>query len=124
MMRYQAKLERKQMVLFRIVDIGTDLFAMAAACSRATMLARKGDPNALDLADLFCREARLRIADRFRNFYGKNDAALYRTAQNVLKGEYTWLERGIVGLPEWPPEPTVIDPARATLEAEAAGVGD
>src|SRR5947199_5413164 len=63
MMRFQAKLERKQMVLFRIVDIGTDLFAMAASISYATMLAKKGGEtkNAMDLADLFCREARRRI---------------------------------------------------------------
>src|SRR5207237_6212367 len=48
MMRYQAKLERKQMVLFRIVDIGTDLFAMASSISYATMLAKKGQKNAID----------------------------------------------------------------------------
>src|SRR5258708_32941850 len=57
MMRYQAKLERKQMVLFRIVDIGTDLFAMSAAISYATMLAKKGQKNAVDLAAEDIREA-------------------------------------------------------------------
>src|SRR5947199_7266437 len=70
MMRFQAKLERKQMVLFRIVHIGTDLFAMAAAISYATMLAKKGGAekqNAVDLADVFCREARMRIDANFHN---------------------------------------------------------
>src|SRR5438132_8869391 len=56
MMRFQAKLERKQMVLFRLVDIGTDLFAMSAAVSFATMLAKQGHENAVDLADVFCKE--------------------------------------------------------------------
>src|SRR5438445_1949533 len=65
MMRYQAKLERKQMVLFRIVDIGTDLFAMSAAISYATMLAKQGHENAVDLADVFCKEARMRIDFNF-----------------------------------------------------------
>ncbi|MEJ7811172.1 MAG: acyl-CoA dehydrogenase family protein [Gemmatimonadaceae bacterium] len=124
MVRLGPKLERRQMVLFRAVDVGAELFAMAAACTRAQMLVRKGDPNALDLADLFCREARLRIEDHFRNLFGENDAALYRVAMNVLKGEYAWLERGIVPLPEWPPQPTRVDPKRVTLEKEAVGVGD
>jgi hypothetical protein len=80
------------------VDIGAELFAMAATCSRAHMLARQGDENARDLADVFCREARVRIADHFRHLFGPNDGALYRLSQRVLKGEYTWLEEGIVGL--------------------------
>jgi alkylation response protein AidB-like acyl-CoA dehydrogenase len=98
MVRLGSKLERRQMVLFRAVDIGAELFAMAATCSRAHMLARQGDENARDLADVFCREARVRIADHFRHLFGPNDGALYRLSQRVLKGEYTWLEEGIVGL--------------------------
>ena len=38
--RWQAKLEYKQAFLGRIVDIGAELFAMAACCSRAEMLLR------------------------------------------------------------------------------------
>src|SRR5947209_5097331 len=77
MMRYQAKLERKQMVLFRIVDIGTDLFAMSAAISYATMLSKKGgaQENAMDLADVFCSEARLRIETNFRQLFENHDEA-------------------------------------------------
>ncbi|MBX6331716.1 MAG: acyl-CoA dehydrogenase family protein [Gemmatimonadaceae bacterium] len=96
MVRLGPKLERRQMVLFRAVDVGAELFAMAATCSRALMLARAGDANAMDLADVFCREARLRIADHFRNLFGPNDGSLYRIAQRVLAGEYAWLEAGIV----------------------------
>jgi alkylation response protein AidB-like acyl-CoA dehydrogenase len=98
MVRLGPKLEKRQMVLFRAVDIGAELFAMAATCSRAQMLAERGDKNAILLADLFCREARLRVSDLFANMYGKNDGALYKTAQRVLNGEFEWLERGTIGL--------------------------
>jgi hypothetical protein len=96
MMRYQAKLERKQMVLFRIVDIGTDLFAMSAAISYATMLAKKGQKNAVDLADVFCREARMRIDANFNNLFTDHDDAAYRLVLKLLKGEYDWFKGEMV----------------------------
>jgi alkylation response protein AidB-like acyl-CoA dehydrogenase len=96
MMRFQAKLERKQMVLFRIVDIGTDLFAMASAISYATMLAKKGNQNALELADLFCREARTRIDQNFRTLFDNHDELAYKVVQKMMKGEFEWLEGTLV----------------------------
>jgi hypothetical protein len=96
MMRYQAKLERKQMVLFRIVDIGTDLFAMSATISYATMLAKKGQKNALDLADVFCHEARKRIENHFRTLFDNYDEKEYRVVQSLMKGEYDWLQGQLV----------------------------
>ncbi len=98
MVRLGPKLEQRQMVLFRAVDIGAELFAMSATCSRARMLASHGSANATELANVFCREARLRIADHFRNLFGPNDASLYRLSQGVMKGEYEWLEEGIVAM--------------------------
>ncbi len=98
MVRFGPKLERRQMVLFRAVDIGAELFAMSAACVRAQMLARAGQPQAIVLADAFCRGARERVAIRFHQLFGPNDPALYRLSQQVLAGEHTWLEQGIVGM--------------------------
>lgn len=98
MARFGPKLERRQMVLFRGVDIGADLFAMTAACVRAQMLAKQGNTEAIELADLFCREARQRIKVNFKRFYGSNDGAIYKVAQHVLAGQHQWLEQGIVGV--------------------------
>jgi alkylation response protein AidB-like acyl-CoA dehydrogenase len=100
MARFGPKLERRQMVLFRGVDIGADLFAMTAACVRAQMLAQQGNTEATELADLFCREARQRIKTNFQRFYGKHDAAIYKVSQHVLDGRHAWLEQGIVGIME------------------------
>ena len=102
MVRLGPKLEQRQMVLFRAVDIGAELFAMSAVCSRAQMLSGRGNSNAVELADVFCRESRLRIANHFRNLFGPTDASLYRLSQGVLKGDYEWLEEGIVRMEgEW-----------------------
>jgi alkylation response protein AidB-like acyl-CoA dehydrogenase len=95
MVRYGPKLERKQAVLFRAVDIGAELFAMSSACSRAMMLSKGGQKEAIALADTFCREAELRIDEHFRNFYGPNDENMYKLAMSVLRGEHAWLEQGI-----------------------------
>src|SRR3982751_5921247 len=43
MVRLGPKLERRQLVLFRAVDIGAELFAMTASCVRAQALGREGN---------------------------------------------------------------------------------
>ena len=94
--RFGPALETKQMVLFRAVDIGAELYAMSATITRAKMLAGQGNTKAMDVADVFCRESRDRIDASFRALYGRHDGKLYRLAQSVMKGEHAWLEQGIV----------------------------
>jgi hypothetical protein len=96
MVRLGPKLERRQLVLFRAVDIGAELFAMSAACVRADKLAKEGNAQANALADLFCRAARRRIERLFDDFYGQYDNEMYRVAQQVMRGEHAWMETGII----------------------------
>jgi alkylation response protein AidB-like acyl-CoA dehydrogenase len=103
MVRFGPKLEKRQMVLFRAVDIGAELFAISAACVRARMLDERGDDRAMELAEVFCREARLRIERSFDDLFGRNDRALYKLAQRVLAGEHAWLEDGIARHPRVAP---------------------
>jgi len=103
MLRYGAGLQRKQMLLFRGVDVGAELFAIAATVGRARMFVRTGRPGAdeaVRLADLFCRQARRRVDDLFRAMDANDDVRMYRTARQILDGDLLWLEEGIVGLQE------------------------
>jgi alkylation response protein AidB-like acyl-CoA dehydrogenase len=96
------KLEKRQALLFRAVDIGADLFAMAAAVSRVNSLKRSGSPDAAgaaELADVFCRMTRRRISERFRGIRGNDDRAFYRTAGRLLEGEFAFLEQGLLDVP-------------------------
>ena len=120
MVRFGPGLERRQLVLFRAVDIGAELFAMAAACARASAMARAGNKEGIALADLFCREARVRIDRLFDAFYGADDRAMYRVAQQVLRGEHAWLETGIISPLEDNAETAPTD----KTERVEAGVGD
>lgn len=98
MAKYQEGLEKRQQVLFRFVNIGTDLFAMSAACSRAAFLTDKNpsDKGPEELADLFCREASLRIQREFWAQRHNDDRMIYKTGRAMLDGRYEWLETGIV----------------------------
>jgi hypothetical protein len=109
MVRFGPRLEKRQMVLGRLVEIGAELLAMTAACSRANALeaARRDDgtagrtgeadvPGPVDLADVFCRQARRRVEDRFKAVFDNDDVPTYRVAQQVLRGEHGWLETGMV----------------------------
>jgi alkylation response protein AidB-like acyl-CoA dehydrogenase len=97
MSRWQGKMERKQMFLGRIVDIGAELFAMSAAVVRAEMLRRENaaeGAQAYELADLFCKQARLRIDELFHRLWSNTDDESYAVAVNVLDGKHLWAEEG------------------------------
>ena len=99
MARFGPKLERQQILLGRFVDIGTELFAITASCSRAQSLDTE---EARALADYFCRISRLKIEALFRDVHGNRDNEGYRLAQRVLAGEFNWLQDGILGAADQP----------------------
>ncbi|ACL41696.1 acyl-CoA dehydrogenase domain protein [Pseudarthrobacter chlorophenolicus A6] len=97
--RWQAKLERKQAFLGRVVDIGAELFAMTACCSRAEMLLRT-DPgraaSAYELAEAYCEQARVRVDEYFDQLWRNTDDGDHRLTRKVLAGDYAWLEEGVL----------------------------
>ncbi len=101
MARWQGKLERKQGFLGRIVDIGAELYAMSAACTRAQQDAAdataggRGETG-FELASAFCTQARLRCEELFSQLWANSDAADVAVSRRVLAGRYTWLEDGVI----------------------------
>jgi alkylation response protein AidB-like acyl-CoA dehydrogenase len=99
MARWQARLDRKEVLLGRIVDIGAELFAMSAVCVRAEAM-RRQDPttgaDAVRLADAFCEQSRLRVAEIFRGLSTSTDRSDTRVARAVMDGRLRWLEDGVV----------------------------
>ena len=101
MARWQGKLERKQGFLGRIVDIGAELFAMSAVCTRAAQdaagsAAAERGGTGFELADAFCKQARLRCDELFGQLWANSDAVDTAVSRRVLAGRYAWLENGII----------------------------
>ncbi|BCW37996.1 putative acyl-CoA dehydrogenase FadE10 [Arthrobacter sp. StoSoilA2] len=97
--RWQAKLEHKQAFLGRIVDIGAELFAMAACCSRAEMLLRthpEHGATAFELAEAYCEQARVRVDEYFDQLWRNTDDGDHHLSRKVLAGDYAWLEAGVL----------------------------
>jgi alkylation response protein AidB-like acyl-CoA dehydrogenase len=99
MTRWQAKLERKQAVLGRIVDIGAELYAISSAVVYANTIAsnepaRKAE--VFELADLFAKQARRRVEGLFHDLWHNDDDDNYKLAMGVLEGRYTFIEQGLI----------------------------
>jgi alkylation response protein AidB-like acyl-CoA dehydrogenase len=97
--RWQAALEHRQAFLGRIVDIGAELFAMAAACAWSEHLrsvGADGAESARDLAEAFCEQSRHRVEALFAALWDNTDDADRRLARRVLAGGFTWLEDGVL----------------------------
>ncbi len=98
MAKYRQKLERKQMILGRLVDVGTYLFAMAATCSYAYAQHKKNpnDRSFIELADHFCALMRRRIEKSFEDLDENDDKSANAIASRVLDGEFERLEKGVI----------------------------
>jgi alkylation response protein AidB-like acyl-CoA dehydrogenase len=95
--RWQARLEKRQAVLGRIVDIGAELFAISSAVVYAdTIRVSPRSAEATELADLFSRQARRRAEALFDDLFDNDDTDAYALAQGVLGDRFRWLEEGIV----------------------------
>lgn len=98
MLKHGPKIEREQMLLGRFVGIGTELFAIAASCTRAQQLIDQGRDRkeVLALVEHFCAGARRRVADFFRGVSDNSDRHGYKLAQQVLGGDMDWLSEGTI----------------------------
>jgi hypothetical protein len=99
MSRWQAKLEKKQTFLGRIVDIGAELYGIASACVYAKTLQQEDPANArqyVELAELFCTQARRRVDRLFHELWFNDDAENYGAAMKILDGRYTFFESDVV----------------------------
>jgi len=123
MARWQAGLEYRQAFLARIVDIGAELFAMAAVCSRAQALRSAGDARADSagrLAAVFCHQAQLRVTALFDQLWSNCDTEDRELAHSMLDGDIDWLSAGVVDGSEgtgpwiatWAPGPSARDNVR------------
>ena len=97
MVKFGPKLEKRQVLLGRIADIGTDLFAIAAASVFAQKLLKEGEVEAklFMLVDDFHAQAMMRIRQNFDGIGRNADQHGYDLAQQVIAGDHQWIERGI-----------------------------
>ncbi len=95
--KYQQRLEREQLLLANFVDIGTDLFAMAATLSYTDRLLEDApDKEALqDACHLFCLDARKRVTDNFKAVKSNHNRMYTKVANAALEGKYDWMCEGI-----------------------------
>lgn len=100
--RLGRRLKERQMLTFRLVDIALDLFMMSVVCAYADRLSKEcaNDKNkkgtAIKIADLFCREAKLRVRENFRKLGKNNDVAADELAESALTEVPHWLSEGVV----------------------------
>ncbi len=75
MLRHGPKLDKQQLLLGRLVDIGTELFAATAAIGHAK-------PESAPTAHYFCQLTRARVSALFHEHGHNTDAASFRFAQS------------------------------------------
>jgi alkylation response protein AidB-like acyl-CoA dehydrogenase len=129
MARFGPGLERRQGFLFRVVDIGIEIFVMAATIRHANKLQEEGSDEAaraVELADFFARQTRRTIDGLFRQLWRNDDALATRVGQELMDGKHTWIERGIPALPYSIEDmrPKTMDEVLAERDERKSGPGE
>tara|TARA_R110001592_G_scaffold226999_2_gene483222 strand:- start:189 stop:2165 length:1977 start_codon:yes stop_codon:yes gene_type:complete len=97
MAKYQQKLEREQLIMANFVDVGTDLFTMAAVLSYTDALLATIENKAelQQLVDLFCTDARDRIKTNLKAVRSNHNGMYNKVANDSMDGKFEWLCTGI-----------------------------
>ena len=103
MAKFGPKLEFEQLILANFVDIGVDLFTMASslAYAEAYLAQNPSDQSPQELADLYCKNARKRIAENFRNVKSNHNRMFNKVGDGLMEGRYRWLINDIMD--DYPP---------------------
>jgi hypothetical protein len=96
MARHGPKLEQEQVLLGNFVDVGVELFVLAATLAYADHLVgeRPDDRTPLELANLHACEARRRIDASFRAGRHNFNRAYDEVAALLMQGRLDWLAAG------------------------------
>lgn len=82
MARYGPGLEKKQLLLARLVDIATELLTISLSASRAHAL---GDPTSIETARYIAKRGILRCETLFDHSKNSPDTQAYKLAQSLMK---------------------------------------
>ena len=103
-LRHRQGLHNKQLLLKDVVDDILALFPMAAIIWYASQPEIRTKPGISELVSYFCQEMADRLCPpsslgrRIRRH--KKDTTVYHLSKAIMRGEYAWLEEGIVPLVE------------------------
>jgi len=91
--KYKEQLEFEQCLLGNFVEIGVDLFAMAASLSNAEarLAENPSDQTPQELADLFCKNARKRIERNFEDVGTNHNSTYDKVTETLMNGEFAWM---------------------------------
>ena len=90
MLRYGPGLDKQQLLLGRITEIGTELFIIMAAVLKAESTHDKRDE---ELADAVFRNGKVKIKKIFASIGNNADQSNYKLGRKILDGVYKKVER-------------------------------
>jgi hypothetical protein len=92
MLRHGPGLDKQQLLLGRITEIGTELFIIMAAVLKAESTKDNTDKA---LADAVFRNGKIKVKEKFAAIRNNNDQRNYKLGRKVLDGDYKKIERVI-----------------------------
>lgn len=98
MLFYGPGLQKKQMFLFRLVDIAVELYVMSASISYSRKCMQEEHSEAEVLAILICENSSAKIDKIFKELWHNSDKSKYSLAMRIENDDFLWLESGIIEL--------------------------
>lgn len=95
MVRYGPTLDKQQLLLGRLVEIGTELFIISVCALRVDLLLKQQPEKKSEYAQLMnvvFNQSKLKIENNFRAMRKNNDKRNYSLCKKILTGDFKFLE--------------------------------